>query len=127
VVVAITGVDVVVICGTVVVLSDVVIGSVVVVCCVVIVISDVVVVGDCDIDTVVAVVVMVVVSGFLGARMTNFNTSESVTVKIVRMIKEMKMFLTQRWRHHLRSLLFPVSYLMYVEFLCILCSTRNSN
>ena len=50
----------------------------------------VVVVVDVD------VVVVVLPSGFLGARMTNFSNRERVIAKIVKIIKEMQMSLTQR-------------------------------
>jgi hypothetical protein len=38
---------------------------------------------------------MVRVSGFSGAKITNFNIKERVTVDIVRIIKDMKMILTE--------------------------------
>jgi hypothetical protein len=41
-------------------------------------------------------VVVVMLSGFLGARMTNFNNRERAITKIVKTIKEMKMILAYR-------------------------------
>jgi hypothetical protein len=72
-------------------------------------VDDVVVCGSVDagVTSVVVVVVVdkggisVVVSGFLGARMTNFNSRDRVTAKSVKTIKEMQMILTRRCCHHL--------------------------
>ena len=79
---------------------DVVFGSVndVVVCDNVDVTSVVVVTGDEGV-AVVAVGngdIVVVVSGFLGARMTKFNSRDRVIAKIVKTIKEMQIILNQR-------------------------------
>jgi uncharacterized protein YsxB (DUF464 family) len=83
-----------------------------VVCVAVAVISDVIVVGNDDVDIVVVTDgggVPAVVSGFLGAKITNFNTRESETTNIVTMMKQMKMIVTRRWCHHLRGLVFSLS------------------
>ncbi len=83
-----------------------------VVCDAVAVVSDVIVVGNDD-DIVVVVTdgggVAVVVSRFLGAKITNFNTRESETTNIVTTMKQMKMIVTRRWCHHLRGLVFSLS------------------
>jgi hypothetical protein len=100
------GINVDVVCGTVVIVWDVGI-NVDVVC------GTVVIVWDVGINVTVVVVagsdvVMVVVSGFFGARMANFNTSERVTAKIVRITKVMQMILNQRRCHHLYGQLFSM-------------------
>jgi len=65
-------------------------------------------------------VLVVIFSGFVGARMTNFNNKERVTAIIVKTIKEIPMILIQRWCHHLDRLWFPMSSWMYAGLLCII-------
>jgi len=95
-------------------------------CCVVVVI-----IADVDIVVVVAgcddAVAVMVVSRFLGARITNFNSKERVTANIVRMIKDMQMILTYRYCHHLRSSIFFETLSLYSGFGCILCPSKNLN
>lgn len=76
---------------------------------------------DADMDVVTAdgVVVVVMLSDFLGVRMTNFNNRERVTAKIVKTIAEMQMILIQRWCHHWRGLLFLVTSSTYAWLICI--------
>jgi hypothetical protein len=85
-------VDVDVVCGSVNVVVDV---DVDVVCGTVNV-----VVGNVGIDVTVVVAgdaaVVVVVPGFAGSRMTNFNVRERVTAKIVKTTRDMQMILNQR-------------------------------
>jgi hypothetical protein len=73
---------------------------------------------------VVTTVVVMLVSGFAGARITNFNSRERVTIKTAKMIKEMEII--QRRCRHLGRPLFPVK-LSYAWLLCIMCFTRNFN
>ncbi len=83
-----------------------------VVCDAVIVVSDVIIVGNDGVDIVVVTDgggVPAVVSGFLGAKITNFNTRESETTNIVTTMKQMKMIVTRRWCHHLCGLVFSLS------------------
>ena len=98
-------VDIVVVCGAVGVATDVFVvnGDAVIVSDV----GKVVVTGGDGVMTVVEVV-----SGFLGARIMNFNIRERVTANIVRTIKDMQIILTQRWCHHLRGPIFLVTYLL---------------
>jgi len=78
----------------------------------------VVVIIDVNVDVASGVVaiddvfIVVVISCFLGARMTNFKTRESVTTKIVKAIKDIPVILTQRWRHHLFGPFFSGANLM---------------
>jgi hypothetical protein len=51
---------------------------------------------DIIVVTLDGVVVVVMLSGFVGARMTNFNKRERVTAIIAKTIKEMPMILIQR-------------------------------
>jgi hypothetical protein len=102
------GINVDVVCGTVVIVWDVGI-DVDVVC------GTVVIVWDVGIDVTVVIVVVagsdvvtVVVSSFFGTRMANFNTSERVTARIVRITKVMQMILNQRRCHHLYGQLFSM-------------------
>jgi hypothetical protein len=77
---------------------------VVVVVIIVGVVTDVFAVSGVDIVVVTSsdvVVIMVVISDFLGTRITNFNTRDRLIANIVRTIKDMPMILTQRWCHHL--------------------------
>jgi hypothetical protein len=90
---------------------------------VVVVVDDVLVVGN-GVVVVVTTVVVMVVSGFAGARITNFNSRERVTIKTAKMIKEMEII--QRRRRHLGRSLFPVK-LSYAWLLCIMCFTRSFN
>jgi len=82
---------------------------------VVAVVIAVVIIVDVDVDIVVAtgdVSIVVVISDFFGARMTNFNTRESVTTTIVRANKDMPVILTHRWRHYLFGPFFSGANLM---------------
>jgi hypothetical protein len=75
-----------------------------------------------DVDV---VLVVTLVSGFAGARITNFNSRERVTTKTAEMIREIAMI--ERRCRHLDRLLIPSSISKYARFLCIFCFTRTSN
>jgi hypothetical protein len=53
-------------------------------------------VGDIAVVTADGVVMVVMLSGFLGARMTNFNNRERLIAKIVKTIKAIEMILIRR-------------------------------
>jgi hypothetical protein len=71
---------------------------------------------------------MVVLSGFFGAWLTNFNNRDRVITKMIKIIKKIIISLFRWFRHHLRCLLCLMRYSLYICLLCILlCSAETSN
>lgn len=67
---------------------------------------------------------MLRVSGFSGAKRTNFNMKDRVTADIVRTIQDMKMILNQVECHHLRGSIFPGVSSLFNWLYCIRYSTK---
>jgi hypothetical protein len=90
----------------------------------IVVISDGVVENGC----VIVLVILVIFSGSLDGRMTNFNSRERVTANTVKMTKEIPRMVRQRRCRHLCRSLFLASFKRYTSFLlCILYCTRSFN
>jgi len=66
-----------------------------------------------------------VISSFLGARITNFNTRGRVTANIIRTIEDMRIILVQRYCHRLPSILSLALYSLYNGLYYILCSLKT--
>lgn len=115
--VVVSVVVIIVVVGTVVVIIVVVVGTVVVVIIVVVVtvvVTTVVVYG----------VIGVVVSGFFGTSITNFNSRARVAPSIT-MTNRIITITAERRCHHLRVLLLRGRFSLYTWLLSMLCLTRN--